>query len=251
MSATAGGRIGAYDLARGASVVSMVAFHLCYDLRFIEGVALPWFAPPHLDVWRCSISWTFVFVAGCMFAHSRDNLRRSAKYGCCALLIWAVTSVARVDVPISFGIVYCMAACTLVTWAMDRLGLRPRGPVAAVALGVAFVLLLGFPDGIVGLGPASVRLPQPLYDLPGLAWIGLPGPAFASGDYYPLLPYLLLYLAGAAWARGRLDHGGFSQAEAQAEIAPLNWAGRHALPIYLLHQPLALVASGVLASLLG
>lgn len=141
----------------------MVLFHLCYDLRFIYGLDLRWFAPPLQDVWRASISWTFVFIAGCMFPLSRSNLRRGAQYAAVALAIFVVTSVASVDTPISFGIIYCMAACTLVTWALAAGGLVPRGPVAAAALLVAFVALLGLPRGFVGIGPVSVALPEWAY----------------------------------------------------------------------------------------
>ena len=81
------GRIGVFDVARGAAVISMVLFHLCYDLAFIGNVELPWFSSPLLDVWRASISWTFLFVAGCMCPLSRSNLRRALQYGAVALLI--------------------------------------------------------------------------------------------------------------------------------------------------------------------
>ena len=80
-------RIGIFDAVRGFSVISMVLFHLCYDLRFLAGVGLPWFASPLQDIWRASISWTFLFVAGCMCTLSRSNLRRGLTYGAVALAI--------------------------------------------------------------------------------------------------------------------------------------------------------------------
>lgn len=233
------GRIGVFDLVRGLSVISMVAFHLCYDLKFIVDLDLAWFAPPLQDVWRSSISWTFLFVAGCMCPLSRDNLRRAAQYGLVALLIWLVTTVAAVDTPISFGIIYCMAACTLVAWLLGCAGLLPSGPVAAGLLFVVFLALRGVTRGTIGLGPLTFELPSQLYVTPWLSWLGLPGPGFSSGDYYPLLPYLFLYLAGAAigtaWAQK-----GYPAWAYQARIAPINFIGRHALAIYVLHQPVIL-----------
>lgn len=241
-------RLGVFDLVRGLSVVSMVLFHLCYDLKFIVGVDLGWFAPPFQDVWRCSISWTFLFVAGCMCPLSRDNLRRAAQYGAVALAIWVVTTLAAVDVPISFGIIYCMAACTLVFWALDRLGLAPRGVAAAVVLVALFLLLQGLPDGTVGLPGATLELPRSFYATPWLSWLGLPGPHFSSGDYYPLLPYLFLYLAGAALG-ARWKSRGYPEWAKRAHVAPLNFVGRHALVIYVAHQPLILGACALVGSL--
>lgn len=235
-----GERIGAFDALRGLSVVSMVLFHLCYDYRFIAGGSLPWFAPPLQDVWRASISWTFLFVAGCMCALSRSNLRRALQYGLVAVAIYLVTSLCAVDTPISFGIIYCMSACTLVAWALDRAHALPRGPVAACVLFLAFLVLLPLKDGLVGVGPVSFRLPAWLYSTEWLSWLGLPGPAFTSGDYYPLLPYLMLYLAGAAMGRHWARRGWPSWA-VRLQVRPLNFVGRHALAVYVLHQPLLLV----------
>ena len=244
------GRIGLFDAVRGLSVISMVLFHLCYDLRFIYGHDLRWFAPPLQDVWRASISWTFVFVAGCMFPLSRSNLRRGLQYAAVALAIFVVTSIASVDTPISFGIIYCMAACTLVAWALSTRRLVPRGPVAAAALAASFVALLGLPHGVVGIGPASLSLPDWLYESEWLSWLGLPGPSFSSGDYYPLLPYLMLYLSGAAagssWA-GR----GYPGWARRLRVAPLNLVGRHALAVYVAHQPVLLVLCEALELALG
>lgn len=241
------GRIGIFDIARGAAVISMLLYHLCYDLAFIGGVSLPWFASPLLDVWRSTISWTFLFVAGCMCPLSRSNLRRALQYGAVALLIWVVTSIASVDTAISFGIIYCMAACTLVAWALGRIGTLPSGPVAAAVLFVVFIALLNVRDGMVGVGPLSIEVPEALYETPWLSWLGFPGPGFSSGDYYPLLPYLFIYLAGAAMGSWWSSRGYPAWARA-ARCPALTWFGRHALIVYVAHQPVLLLITRAVSS---
>lgn len=238
-------RLRLVDAARGFSVLSMVAFHWCYDLKFLVGASLPWFAPPLQDVWRSSISWAFLLIAGCMCSLSRSNLRRAARYGAVALAVFVATSLASVDVPISFGIIYCMAACTLVAWLLERLHVAPKGPRTALVLFVAFLVLRGLPLGYVGVGDAVVRLPLAWYQTPWLAWLGLPGPGFSSGDYYPLLPYLLLFLAGSAMGRWWKDKG-FPKAFLTRGCVPLEHVGRLALPVYVAHQPLLLLLCGLI-----
>ena len=244
---TTKGRLGVFDLVRGVSVVSMVLFHLCYDLRFIAGHNLEWFEPPLQDVWRCSISWVFLFIAGCMCTLSRNNLRRALEYGGVALAIWVVTTIVSVDTPISFGIIYCMSACTLVAWALQRIGALPRGRIAALVLFVGFVALLGLSDGTIGIGPCKLDLPQELTSVEGLAWLGLPSASFSSGDYYPLLPYLLIYLCGAAMG-ARWKERGYPAWAYSASFAPLNFVGRHALLVYVIHQPVILGVCSLLGS---
>lgn len=145
-------RVRFFDSLRGLSVLSMVGFHLCYDLRYLAGLSLPWFQGTFQDVWRASISWVFLFLAGVMSSYSRNNYRRAAKYGLFALAIFAVTAIAAVDDAISFGIIFCMAACTLVTAILETLRIRPGGLVAGAACVAAFLALLHVPTGYLDLG---------------------------------------------------------------------------------------------------
>ena len=235
-----------FDVVRGFSVVSMVLFHLCYDLRYIYHLPLGFFQPPLQDIWRASISWTFLFVAGCMCSFSRNNFRRSLRYLGVAAAVFVVTSVAAVDVPISFGIIFCMGASTLVFDALDRLGLAPSGWLAGTILFLLFLLLRGVPRGYVGIGQMATPLPRWLYSTPYLAFLGLPGVGFASGDYYPLIPFTLMYLTGVSFGR-MWKESGYPSWFQKVECAPLQAVGRHALPIYVLHQPLII---GILELLL-
>ena len=155
-------RVRFFDSLRGLSVLSMVGFHLCYDLRYLAGLSLPWFQGTFQDVWRASISWVFLFLAGVMSSYSRNNYRRAAKYGLFALAIFAVTAIAAVDDAISFGIIFCMAACTLVTAILETLRIRPGGLVAGAACVAAFLALLHVPTGYLDLGFTRMTLPQEL-----------------------------------------------------------------------------------------
>lgn len=223
-------RVAAFDILRGITIISMVCFHAAYDAVYIYGFDLPWFRDPVIqDVWRCSISWVFIALAGWMTRFSRNNLRRAALYGASALIVWLVTSVASVDTAISFGILYCMAACTL-CWAALSPALKRVHPL----LGLLIAL---------GLFALTYTVPRHLYTVDGLAWLGFPGSGFASGDYYPLIPYCFLYAAGAFGARlfDRLSPGGYPAWMRRDWIAPLSAIGRHSLLIYLAHQPLLIV----------
>lgn len=232
-------RVHVFDAVRGFSVISMIAFHFCYDLKFIAGLPLDWFAPPLQDIWRSSISWCFVFVAGCMFAWSRNNLKRAGKYLAGALAIFVVTTLAAVDVPINFGVIYCMGACTLAAWILSQLGFEPRGMRWALVFVALFLVCLGLPRGHWGFAQMGLAAPRAFYQSPYLAWLGFPGPGFASGDYYPLLPYLFLYLAGSSMGRLWREKGLPSWCY-QEVCPPLEWVGQKSLVLYFAHQPVLL-----------
>ncbi len=75
---------------------------------------------------------------------------------------------------------------------------------------------------------------------------GITSPSFGSFDYFPLFPWLGIFLIGSALGK--------SVYASRKSLLPwtmprtfVNWAGRHALVIYIAHQP---VIMGVL-SLIG
>ncbi|MDO4796405.1 MAG: heparan-alpha-glucosaminide N-acetyltransferase [Coriobacteriales bacterium] len=227
------------DALRGFSLVSMVCFHLCYDLVYLYGVSIAWFRPPLQDIWRSSISWTFLLLAGIMCSLSRSNLKRAAKYGAFALAIWLITSIAAVDAPINFGIIYCMAFSTFVVWVLERCHAVPCGPLCALVFFVLFLFAYRIPQGYVGIGPATFAVPRALYEGNALSFLGFPGPTFFSSDYYPPLPFTLLYLSGCSLGRWWRKTG-FPSALTVYGCVPLEFIGRHSLLVYAIHQPVLL-----------
>ncbi|NLF79968.1 MAG: DUF1624 domain-containing protein [Clostridia bacterium] len=63
--------------------------------------------------------------------------------------------------------------------------------------------------------------------------------AFYTADYFPLIPYLGWFLLGAALG-GLLyrDKRSLFPGRGGRAARPFLWLGRHALLIYILHQPL-------------
>ena len=239
------GRIRIYDALRGLSVVSMIAFHACYDLKFIYGQDLSWFAPPLIDIWRASISWTFLFIAGAMVPLSRNNFKRAGSYLAVALAVYVATTVAEVDSPISFGIIFCMGICTLVGAILQKFKLLPRGPVAAAAFFAVFILFLDIPQGTAAFG--SVEIPEAIYSTGLFSWAGFPGKGFVSGDYYPVFPYIFMYLSGTSlgmWWKTL----GYSKLARTFVVRPLNFIGKNALVIYAAHQPIIMAIISLVLS---
>ena len=120
---------------------------------------------------------------------------------------------------------------------LSRRPLRHGLTVLGAGILVTFFLTREVPSGYIGFeGLRLCPLPPWLYQWDFLAVLGLPGPGFWSSDYFPLIPWLCLYLCGYFLWRligsrrkvmDRLRPG----------VRPLAFVGRHSLVIYLLHQP--------------
>lgn len=210
-------RIEAFDVIRGFSLVSMIAFHACYDLVSLYGVSLTWFVFPYIDLWRNSIAWVFIFLAGMMCSYSVHKIKRCVVYLVCAFLIYVVTTLVAVDIPINFGIIFCLGMSTTVVTFVSYMLLRVVKTAAFVKLSAAvpsftckvgtFILLcamLGLfgityhiPHGYISFFQYTWRIPACLYSSYVTAAFGFAPSYFQSGDYYPIFPYLFLYSGGA------------------------------------------------------
>jgi uncharacterized membrane protein len=65
--------------------------------------------------------------------------------------------------------------------------------------------------------------------------LGIAASGFFSADYFPLLPYFFIFLAGTALIKP-VAEGKLPKALSGAEIKPINFIGRHSLIFYLAHQ---------------
>jgi uncharacterized membrane protein len=233
VSAGTGGaaRIWQLDAARGAAMWAMAGYHLSWDLSFTGLLYVPLFEHWFWIGARLVIPAAFLFIVGVsmVLAHGpvvrwRVVARRVALVGGSAALVSAVTYVAFGQTYIFFGVLHCIAV-------MSVLGLPAlRWPWwLSAALGLVIIALPSYWSGL-------------LFDAPWLQWVGL-GTYFPNtNDYVPIFPWGGLVLVGIAAGRIFRKRNIFP---APTQTAPrwagaVCWSGRHALPFYLLHQPLLL-----------
>lgn len=233
-SATGKSRIEAIDLARGAALVAMAIYHFAWDLEFFG------YAPPGMAAqggWKLfarAIASSFLFLVGVslLLAHARGIrwrpfLKRLAMVAAAAAAITLATRIAMPDAFIFFGILHHIALASLLGLAFLRL------PVAVTVLTAAAVIA----------APHFLR--APLFDHPALWWVGLSTEKPHSNDYVPLLPWFGAVLLGIAAARLAKAHGVTGRLAAldlPRATAPLQFAGRHSLAFYLVHQPVLIGA---------
>ena len=86
------------------------------------------------------------------------------------------------------------------------------------------------------------RVPKVLYRGLFMTFLGFPDPGFFSGDYFPLFPWIFLYLTGYFLYGMFVKFPEVKKALAIHLPVPfLETAGRHSLLLYLLHQPLLML----------
>lgn len=236
------GRYDLIDTARGIAIISMVIFHFCYDVFMVYGRDPSWYGTPVVHVWQQSICWTFILVSGFVWQWGRSgNLKRGIMLNVWGLVISGVTVLAMPAEAVWFGILNCIGCAVLLMIPMEPV-LR-RIP-AAIGLVAAFALFVMFKDvqlGYLGVpGVFRLDLPDWLYDCRVLTPFGFPFPGFRSSDYFPILPWLFLYICGYFLNRLVMAIRPL-QSVARHGLAPLSTVGRYSIWIYLIHQPVCML----------
>ncbi|MDO5044506.1 MAG: heparan-alpha-glucosaminide N-acetyltransferase [Coriobacteriia bacterium] len=229
-------RIHLIDEIRGLVLISMIFFHAAYDVRYIFQEGFEWFSGPLQLYWQYSIGWTFVFIAGMATQFSRNSLKRFIQLALVALLISVVTYIASVDAMVKFGVIHLLASCALIYMLFGTMLKKFPALPGALLCFVLFLLTLptqsGYLQVFFGVQPA---LPDILYNSPYLFWLGFPHPGYVDADYYPMIPYVFLYLSGM-YTCLHFKQKGFPQVMKELHLPILAKIGTHTLPIYLLHQ---------------
>ncbi len=230
-------RIHLMDEIRGFAVFCMVFYHGFYTFAALFGWAwgrrlLEFFAPA-----EPLFAGLFIFISGIAANLTRSNLSRGLKLAVVAAGVSAVTLLFLPEQPIYFGILHLLAAAMLLTGVL--LPLFNRLPVwpAIAACAAVFALTYDVWDGYLGFFSIPLLpLPRFLYATDWLCWLGVYSPSFYSADYFPLFPWLFLFFAGVFFGRYARE-GRFPEWAYRRHVPFFSFLGRHALLIYIVHQP--------------
>ena len=205
----------------------MVIDHGMYDLAAYSDIAAEVYGLQLLVWMRWLFACVFVLISGACSEMSHNNFRRSLRLSAAALLVTLVTSA--VGMPVKFGVLHLLAAGTFAYALLHRILARfsPAQQItvfsAAAVLSQAAVMLIHF----------NVRF----------MWVfGWRYPGFVSYDYFPVFPWLFIFIAGGG--TGRLAAAGkLPKLFYDFRLPAAEWVGRHAMTVYLLHQPVLYAAS--------
>ncbi len=222
------------DSLRGFSVISMILFHTVWDLVRIFGVNLEWFNGPSAAAWQSSICFVFITLCGFCISIGKHRLKNGIKLLLSGSLVTLVTLLVMPKNRIIFGVLTLLGSCILVSIPTEKL-LRKINPYIGAVSSLALFLL--FKDLVKGIFFFSLKVPKQFYSNILTAYIGFPPAGFFSADYYPLLPWIFVFFLGYFIYRIFEGRGLLTKLK-KPRIPPLEWLGRHALVIYLLHQPL-------------
>lgn len=240
-----GARIWELDLIRGLCVFAMMLDHTIYDLKYVFNFKAP-FVLMYFD-WdvrtavRIPVVLCFIMICGISCSFSRSNLKRGLKLAAVAAALTLATGLVDWIIGqgheflITFGILHMLSASILL-YCLFQLVLGSRGifAIAVIFAAVGSYFYTGDHNAV-----------------DGWQWLGLIVQlrgAFFSADYFPLLPgagfFLLGSVLGPVLYKQKRSH--FKRRENPRLTRPILLVGRHALAVYLIHQPIIMLILSII-----
>jgi uncharacterized membrane protein len=224
-------RIWEIDFLRGVAIILMLFYHGGFDITELAGkhvvFGIRWnLGGSGFQVAVAVFAGLFILLCGISSTLTRSNVRRGLKLLAVAALVTAASFVFNREETIYFGILHFLGVCILVYGAV----FRKAGPGILAGAGV-FIFALN-------AGVSALMKGTPVHS-DWLAPFGIVSDTFSSFDYFPLLPWFGVFLAGAALGKW-LYKERKSLIKKKMPGGPINFAGRHTLLIYVVHQPIFL-----------
>ena len=226
------------DSVRGFAIINMMLFHLYFDVAELFRLGFT-INDTVIDVWQLFICTAFMIISGISLNFSHHALRNGIVLNLLGFLITAVTTLAVPSAQIHFGILNFLGCAILIIQPLRVYIDKIPPEIAAAASALLFIILYGVPNGYIGLMQLRIfQLPDFLYQTDFLAYLGFPSKYFFSADYFPIIPFIFVFIFGYCLYH-IIENRNF-QTYPYLKIPFIDFIGRHSLVIYMAHQPIHL-----------
>jgi uncharacterized membrane protein len=229
------------DCLRGFAVILMLGYHFLYDLDFFGLADIELRAGTLLYIGR-GAAFLFILISGTALSISRSRalasgapgkseenfskyLKRGLKLFSMGMIITGVTWFFFPGQYILFGILHFFGVSAVLAYPFLKYGKEN--------------LLFGMFCALTGF-----YLKEKTFGFSALLWMGFRPEGFTTLDYFPLLPWFGVLLAGIFLGNSLYKDGNrhFEVPEADKFFFSklLSRIGKHSLSIYFIHQPLFL-----------
>lgn len=215
------------DNFRGFTVISMVVFHLLYNINYYRPIG--WYDGTLINkIWQLSIAISFFIISAVTstILSREKNIKRGIKTSLLGFLISIVTYIFARDQLIVWGVLNGIGISMIIG------GLLQGRVNFSINTSLIFIVLFALTYNMNKYGLYRFDFFKLLYDK-NLFFLGFPSSSFYSTDYFPMIPWTFIFLAG-------LGIGSYLNSKnllgPRGSDNPIAFIGRHAMVIYLAHQ---------------
>lgn len=236
-------RVRIIDGLRGLAIFLMILHHFIFNMSFplYDGSD---FAKLCYRIYSSDIVETylqtffqclFIFISGVACRYSRSNIKRGiitllfgfGLEGITCYVLPKIDPELFAGCEIRYGILTLLGSCMLIwglfgKWLDKVMFSKKAGMVFPLLMLVLWYIFHGFSES--------------WFDFSGFEWFGFPSKTFYTADYFPLFPWLFMFLFGVQIGRF-IRENKFPAFFYRIRLPFFDFIGRYTVWIYLLHQP--------------
>ncbi len=230
-------RYNVLDFIRGIALIGMVIVHTLMNMVHQFDYNIEWYVKIE-DIFYKYGGCIFILLAGFCWKLSRNNLKRGILMLIVSAIISLVTIIFMPENTILFGVICLMGTASILMILFDKI-FKFINPYVGFVISVALFVVTKWSDfGYIGIGDTKfVEYPESWYANNFTAYLGFPERGFTSADYFPVIPWFFIFVAGYFLYDIFKRNNWFGILKPHI-LKPVEWIGRHSLVIYLAHQPI-------------
>jgi uncharacterized membrane protein len=213
-------RILEIDLLRVTAIILMVGFHFVYDLKEFAGIDIDYTSTFWFSVGKTA-ALLFIFVSGISSCLGKNSTKRGLTVLGFGVLISIATYFFDSTEYVRFGILHFLGVSILLSYFLKKLN-------------KLCLLLLSLVMALIGFWANTIQVATFLLLPFGFMYSG-----FSTMDYYPLFPYLAVFVFGILAYKIFYEQGK-SFIKGEYRLKTIRFISKHSLVIYLVHQPILL-----------
>ncbi len=226
------------DTYRGFVMILMIFFHLWWDMVYLFGHDLSFFHAPFSTILQRFICISFIVLSGFCFQFMKQPWRRGGLILLCGASLTVGSFIFVPEFPNIFGVLVFIGSAMFLTIPLHQLTRNCSATYSIIDLVLSIFMFLWTYN--INYGKCmGLSLPYSLYEKGYFfTYLGFPDRTFLSSDYFSIFPWIFIF-----WA-GYFLHSLYRHSQSkwkcvmQFDVPFLSKLGKHALLIYMIHQPI-------------
>lgn len=219
-------RIWELDFLRGIALLFMIYFHIIFDMKDIFGYNVEYSKGFNYLTGRVA-GILFILISGVSCTLSNNNIKRALKILTIAVTITIATHLYDVELGVKFGVLHFLGFSIMIYPFLNKLN--------EYLLAMLGTVILIFGNYVSKLNPGTDYL----------FIFGITSEKFVSSDFYPLIPWLGIFIYGIIL--GKIFYKDKTSVfNLQLKNNIVSWLGRNTLIVYIIHQPIILSIIGLI-----
>lgn len=236
-------RLAYIDELRGIAVIIMVLFHFIYQENLLTGAMENLLSNFYINFLKTIAQIIFIALAGVCCNYSRDNIKRGVIYIYIGLLIDLFTYIIIPEEMITFGIFSFMGLSVLI-YEVFKKKINSMSINRGILLFIiVFIITYCFQRKMINLGLRNNEVFNTLINGGYLNFMGFKSSSFRSSDFFPILPWIFIFMAGVLLGRKLYKMNNSNK----IKLRLLAFIGRKSLLIYLIHIPIIVIVIRIIS----